>query len=63
VESEENRIQNADLNKRLNQKMRGSNLTDSIRKLIMPITRGWANYFGIAEERGIFESLDGLGVK
>ena len=25
----------------------------------MPITRGWANYFGIAEERGIFESLDG----
>lgn len=40
-------------------KMRGNNITDSIRKLIMPITRGWANYFGIAEERGIFESLDG----
>ena len=43
----------------LTKKMRGHNLTDSIRKLIMPITRGWANYFGIAEERGIFESLDG----
>lgn len=43
----------------LTKKMRGSNLTDSIRKLVMPITRGWANYFGIAEERGIFESLDG----
>src|ERR1700738_654678 len=43
----------------LTKKMRGNNLKDSIRKLIMPITRGWANYFGIAEERGIFESLDG----
>lgn len=43
----------------LTKKMRGNNLTDSIRKVIMPITRGWANYFGIAEERGIFASLDG----
>ena len=43
----------------LTKKMRGSKLTDSIRKFIMPITRGWANYFGIAEARGIFESLDG----
>ena len=43
----------------LTKKMRGSNLTDSIRKLIMPITRGWANYFSIAEERSIFENLDG----
>lgn len=43
----------------LTKRMRGNNLTDSIRKLIMPITRGWANYFGIAEERGIFGSLDG----
>ena len=43
----------------LTKRMRGCNLTDSIRKLIMPITRGWANYFGLAEERGIFESLDG----
>ncbi len=43
----------------LTKKMRGNNLTDSIRKLIMPVTRGWVNYFGIAEERGIFESLDG----
>ena len=43
----------------LTKKMRGNNLTDRIRKLIMPITRGWANYFGIAEERSIFGSLDG----
>lgn len=47
----------------LTKKMRGNNLSESIRKLIMPITRGWVNYFGIAEEQGIFESLDGLGVK
>ena len=39
--------------------MRGSKVTDSIRKLIMPITRGWANYFSIAEARSIFASLDG----
>jgi group II intron reverse transcriptase/maturase len=43
----------------LTKKMRGSKLTESIKKFIMPITRGWANYFGIADERGIFESLDG----
>jgi RNA-directed DNA polymerase len=43
----------------LTKKMRGSNLKDSIRKLITPITRGWANYFGIAEEIDIFKSLDG----
>lgn len=45
--------------RRLTKKMRGSKLTESIRKQLMPITRGWANYFGIAEERGIFENLDG----
>ena len=33
----------------LTKKMRGNNVTESIRKVIMPITRGWANYFGIAE--------------
>jgi group II intron reverse transcriptase/maturase len=43
----------------LTRKMRGSEMTVSIRKLIMPITRGWANYFGIAERKGLFESLDG----
>lgn len=40
-------------------KMRGSQITESIRSYIMPVTRGWANYFGIAEERGVFGSLDG----
>jgi RNA-directed DNA polymerase len=43
----------------LTKKMRGNKMTDSIRKLIMPITRGWANYFNIAEDRKIFENLDG----
>jgi group II intron reverse transcriptase/maturase len=43
----------------LTKKMRGNNLAESIRRVIMPIVRGWANYFGIAEEKGIFESLDG----
>ena len=45
--------------KGLTKKMRGSKITESIRKQIMPITRGWANYFGLAEEREIFEKLDG----
>lgn len=40
-------------------KMRGNKITDSIRKFIMPITRGWANYFSIAEEQSVFESIDG----
>ncbi|MDP4157250.1 MAG: group II intron reverse transcriptase/maturase [Bacillota bacterium] len=42
----------------LTKEMRGKKVTESIRKLIMPITRGWTNYFSIAEEQGIFESLD-----
>jgi RNA-directed DNA polymerase len=43
----------------LTKRMRGSNLKDSIRKRLMPITRGWANYFGIAERQKLFEDLDG----
>lgn len=43
----------------LTKKMRGSNVSRSIQKLIMPITRGWTNYFGIAENRKVFEGLDG----
>ncbi len=43
----------------LTKKMRGSKVENSIRKLIMPITRGWANYFSIAEARSVFGSLDG----
>lgn len=39
--------------------MRGGNLTEGIRKKLMPITRGWANYFGISGNLGIFENLDG----
>jgi RNA-directed DNA polymerase len=40
-------------------KMRGNKITDSIRKSIMPITRGWSNYFSIAEARSVFVQLDG----
>lgn len=43
----------------LTSKMRGGRVSDSIRRHIMPITRGWVNYFGIAEMRSIFISLDG----
>ncbi len=43
----------------LSKKMRGRKLTESIRELIMPITRGWANYFSIAEELDVFRRLDG----
>lgn len=45
--------------KGLTKRLRGSKLMDSIRKFVMPITRGWANYFSIAEEQGVFENLDG----
>lgn len=40
-------------------KMRGSDLTDSIRKYLMPVIRGWANYFGLAGKRSMFGELDG----
>lgn len=43
----------------LNRKMRGGSLPENIRDRLMPIVRGWANYFGLAEERRIFEDLDG----
>jgi RNA-directed DNA polymerase len=43
----------------LTKKLRGSKLANSIRKHIMPITRGWANYFKIVEEIRTFEILDG----
>jgi len=43
----------------LTKKMRGNKVTDSIRKFIMPITRGWVNYFSIVEARSVFGSLDG----
>jgi RNA-directed DNA polymerase len=42
----------------LTKKVRGRKITESIRKIIMPITRGWVNYFGVAENRLTFESLD-----
>jgi RNA-directed DNA polymerase len=43
----------------LTKKMRGNNMKDNIRKMIMPIIRGWANYFAITEEQYLFENLDG----
>jgi group II intron reverse transcriptase/maturase len=45
--------------KDITRKMRGSNLTDSIRKDLMPVIRGWVNYFGLAGRRSIFGELDG----
>jgi group II intron reverse transcriptase/maturase len=42
----------------LTKKIRGSKVTESIRKLIMPVTRGWVNYFGIAEMHSTFTDLD-----
>jgi group II intron reverse transcriptase/maturase len=43
----------------LTKKMRGNNVSESIRKFIMPITRGWTNYFSIAEVQWPFKNLDG----
>jgi group II intron reverse transcriptase/maturase len=43
----------------ISKRMRGKKIADSIRKYIMPVTRGWANYFSIAEVRRIFVNLDG----
>jgi RNA-directed DNA polymerase len=43
----------------LTKRMRGSNVSETIRKVIMSITRGWVNYFGIAEIRWPFQNLDG----
>lgn len=43
----------------LTKRMRGNNPTESIQKMLMPIIRGWANYFGLAEARSIFANLDG----
>lgn len=43
----------------LSKKLRGGKLKDNIRKQLMPITRGWVNYFGLAEARSIFVALDG----
>jgi RNA-directed DNA polymerase len=43
----------------LTKKMRGSNVSEKIRKVIMPITRGWVNYFRIAEIHWPFQNLDG----
>jgi RNA-directed DNA polymerase len=40
-------------------KMRGREVKESIRRQLMPITRGWANYFGKADVKGIFKELDG----
>jgi RNA-directed DNA polymerase len=38
--------------------MRGSDIESSI-KLMLPLIRGWVNYFGIAETKDLFKGLDG----
>ncbi len=45
--------------RKITKKMRGSKLEDSIPKSLMPTVRGWANYFGLAQIRSVFDSLDG----
>lgn len=45
--------------KEITKRMKSSKLTDSIPKLLLPVTRGWANYFKIAEEHYAFMNLDG----
>ena len=39
-------------------KMRGGKLTENIRKRLIPITRGWINYFGIASDEKLFKAMD-----
>ena len=38
---------------------RGQNLARLIEESLTPLLRGWANYFRLAEVKGIFEELDG----
>jgi RNA-directed DNA polymerase len=40
-------------------KAKGSNITVTIKRDLMPVVRGWFNYFSLAEARSIFASLDG----
>lgn len=42
----------------LNRKIRGSDVKNSIRRLIMPLIRGWANYFKVSEIPGTFHYID-----
>lgn len=43
----------------ISRKLRGSNIKNTIRKVLKPITTGWANYFGLANDKWVFESIDG----
>jgi len=43
----------------LTKKMRGSEIKESIRKKLMPIVRGWTNYFSVAEWTRVTHNLDG----
>ncbi|MDT8395271.1 MAG: group II intron maturase-specific domain-containing protein, partial [bacterium] len=38
---------------------RGRNLGRFIQEDLMPLIRGWLNYFRLAEVKGVFEELDG----
>jgi len=39
-------------------KARGNKMSIIIEEMLMPVVRGWANYFGIAQTQSIFENLD-----
>lgn len=59
IKVHESRVQRLkDKIRSLTSRLRGCNIPDVIRTVIMPITRGWANYFGIAEARSVFKDID-----
>lgn len=45
--------------KEIIRKGKGRNLSYVIRKELIPVTRGWVNYFGLAKESYVFSRLDG----
>lgn len=45
--------------KGLVRRMRGNKIREMLKGTLMPILRGWVNYFGLAEARSVFNELDG----
>ncbi len=45
--------------KGLKKKLKGGNLKENLKRIINPITIGWANYFKIADVKYVFQNIDG----
>lgn len=45
--------------RKITKKMRGKDLSRTIRQEVMPITRGWSNYFDLDQRKRTFRDLDG----